>query len=169
MNTRNLLLINVIFGGTSTRDDSAYVRKTNARQVFFVEVGQKRASQDFDNNVIISFSKANACQNLCLPHDNSIMIDLGITDYLIKKVLVNMKSFLNILFHHALEKIGINFAQVRPIKISLIGFLGKHITIEGTIILLIKMGTSPNVNLNVNFMVIKLPFAYKAILNLGCV
>ena len=57
-----------------------------------------------------------------------------------KKVLVDMRDLIDILFYDAFKKMGLDLTRIKLIQIPLIGFLKKCVLAEEIISLFVVMG-----------------------------
>lgn len=62
-------------------------------------------------------------------HDDALVVSLKIVNTLVKKILVDIESSVDILYNDAVLKIGLNTKDLQPISSTLIGFLRDSITL----------------------------------------
>lgn len=97
-------------------------------------------------------------------HDDPMVISLNIANYDVKHVLVDSRSFVDVLFYDALLKKNISPMPLKGKCGPLSRFLGELEPIEGTIILSVIVGQAPRWSLvHLTFMIIKASSAYNAI------
>ncbi|KAK3043551.1 hypothetical protein RJ639_002130 [Escallonia herrerae] len=83
----------------------------------------------------------------------------------VKRVLIDNGSSAEILFHDAFEKMNIPTDRLRKMEAPLYGFSNHPVAAEGIIALPVAIGTPPaQANLMLDFVVVKVPSAYNAIL-----
>ena len=77
------------------------------------------------------------------PHDDAIVITLGIANYTTGRVLIDSKSSADILYDPAFQIMRINKELLCPVSMPLIGFGGIKVLSLGTISLPIVVGSYP--------------------------
>ena len=99
------------------------------------------------------------------PHNDAIIITLLITDYSIRKVLVDNWSSTDILYYPAFQQMNLGRDQLRPVHSPLVGFGGMKVQPVSTITLPVVVGAYPQqVTRNVNFLVVDCSSSYNAII-----
>ncbi|KAF8081443.1 hypothetical protein N665_0886s0003 [Sinapis alba] len=96
-----------------------------------------------------------------MPHNDSLLVEVGIGDCTVTKVLVDTGSSVDLIFKNTLVKMGINLGDMKPSALSLTGFNGSSETMLGTIRLRVYAHSVPK---NVKFSVIDVRAPYNAIL-----
>ncbi|XP_012835110.1 PREDICTED: uncharacterized protein LOC105955856 [Erythranthe guttata] len=98
-------------------------------------------------------------------HNDALVISASISNYLVKKILVDGGSSADIIYYDAFEKLGIANAKLAPVKTPLVGFTGHAVEAVGEISLVLSLGSFPCRATNtVNFLVVKAPSTYNVIL-----
>ncbi|XP_012829108.1 PREDICTED: uncharacterized protein LOC105950302 [Erythranthe guttata] len=98
-------------------------------------------------------------------HNDALVISASISNYLVKKILVDGGSSADIIYYGAFEKLGIANAKLAPVKTPLVGFAGHAVEALGEISLVLSLGSFPRRATNtVNFLVVKAPSTYNVIL-----
>lgn len=88
-----------------------------------------------------------------------------ITNYDVKRVLVDNRSSIDILFYDTFPQINLSKNQFRRVSISLIGFYRDSNRVEEEITLPITTGSPPQqATIHLTFMAIWIPLAYNIIL-----
>ena len=77
------------------------------------------------------------------PHDDAIVITLGITNYTIGRVLIDSRSSADILYDPAFQIMRINKELLCPMSVPLIRFEGIKVLSLGTFSLPIVVGSYP--------------------------
>ena len=77
------------------------------------------------------------------PHDNAIVITLGIANYTTGRVLIDSRSSADILYDPAFQIMRINKELLRLVSVPLIGFGGIKVLSLGTISLPVVVGSYP--------------------------
>ena len=72
-----------------------------------------------------------------------IVVFATIAKYDVWRILVDSGSSIDILFYDAFSKMNIATDRLRPVSTVLTSFTGDSVGIEGDIILLVTVGTSP--------------------------
>ena len=94
-----------------------------------------------------------------------IVILLTIINYDVKRILVYNESSTDILYYDTFSRISFSAVQLWPISVSLVGFTGTMVLIEGVITLPVTIDTEPHQKtLRLTFLVIKVSLDYNAIL-----
>ncbi|KAF8087509.1 hypothetical protein N665_0582s0006 [Sinapis alba] len=96
-----------------------------------------------------------------MPHNDSLLVEVGIGDCTVTKVLVDTGSSVDLIFKSTLVKMGINLGDMKPSARSLTGFNGSSESMLGMIRLRVHAHGVPK---NVNFSVIDVQAPYNAIL-----
>ncbi|XP_048633138.1 uncharacterized protein LOC106407963 [Brassica napus] len=96
-----------------------------------------------------------------MPHNDSLLVDVGISDCTVTKVLVDTGSSVDLIFKRTLVKMGVSLDDMKPSARSLTGFNGSTETMLGTICLRVY---AEGIAKNVKFSVIDVHAPYNAIL-----
>ncbi|KAF8092454.1 hypothetical protein N665_0414s0005 [Sinapis alba] len=96
-----------------------------------------------------------------IPHNNPLLVERGIGNSKVTKVLVNTGSLINLIFRDTLDKMGINLHDMKPSSRSLTSFNGSSETMLGTIRLSVY---ACGVTRTVKFFVISTKAPYSVIL-----
>ena len=98
-------------------------------------------------------------------HDDPIVILLTIANYDVKMILVDNESSVDILFNDCFQKMKVSFRQVQKINVSLVGFIGSSVQVEGAINMPVTARAEPHQStVMLTFLVARVPSAYNAIL-----
>lgn len=62
---------------------------------------------------------------------------------MVRRVLVDMSSNVNVMYHDVFVKLRFSKDQLKPVKMSLADFTGKMIEVEGSIKFPVKLKTKP--------------------------
>ncbi|XP_022854630.1 uncharacterized protein LOC111375941 [Olea europaea var. sylvestris] len=79
-------------------------------------------------------------EGISFPHDDTLVISAIITNFEVKRILVDNESAANVLSHEAFVQMGISSEQFKPVKTPLQGFGSGVITPEGIIGLPLTLG-----------------------------
>ncbi|KAF8098602.1 hypothetical protein N665_0263s0031 [Sinapis alba] len=96
-----------------------------------------------------------------MPHNDYLLVEVGIGDCNVTKILEDTGSSVDMIFKSTLVKMGINLGDMKPSARSLTGFNGSPESMLGTIRLHIHTHGVPK---NVKFSVIDVQAPYNAIL-----
>ncbi|XP_031120916.1 uncharacterized protein LOC116024156 [Ipomoea triloba] len=80
-----------------------------------------------------------------LPHRDALVIKMDINDTIVHRILVDTGSSANVMYYNAFTKLGLPRSQLKEVRTPLYGFTGDSIETEGSVILPVEIGTSPNV------------------------
>ncbi|WZZ35793.1 hypothetical protein YC2023_019194 [Brassica napus] len=148
--------LNVIMGGSPPGND--FVRSVKAfRQKAFTA---KPWPTTPEASPQITFSAEDAA-GVHMPHNNSLLVDIGISDCTVTKVLVDTGSSVDLIFKSTLVKMGISLDDMKPSVRSLTAFNGSIETMLGTIRLRVY---AEGIAKNFKFSVIDVRAPYNAIL-----
>ncbi|XP_077251774.1 uncharacterized protein LOC143890998 [Tasmannia lanceolata] len=125
-------VINTIVGGLTAGGTSASGQKAYARQISSAHIPSKRPRTDRT----ISFSDADL-EGVLIPHNDVMVIDMIVSDLLVKKVLVDNGSSADILYYHAFKQMGVPEDRLKPFDSHLYHFSGNIVPVEGSVELLV--------------------------------
>ncbi|XP_073129305.1 uncharacterized protein [Henckelia pumila] len=98
-------------------------------------------------------------------HNDALIISATISNFWVKKILVDSGSSADIIFHDAFVKLGISNAQLTPVNTPLVGFSGEIVEALGEVMLPLSLGSYPKRSTKmVKFLVVKVSSAYNVIL-----
>ncbi|XP_073152949.1 uncharacterized protein [Henckelia pumila] len=98
-------------------------------------------------------------------HNDALVVSATISNFWVKKMLVDSGSSADIIFLNAFVKMGIDNAQLTPISTPLVGFSGEVVEALGEITLPLSLGSYPRrVTKMVKFLVVNASSAYNVIL-----
>ncbi|XP_073159043.1 uncharacterized protein [Henckelia pumila] len=98
-------------------------------------------------------------------HNDSLVISAIISNFWVKKILVDSGSSADIIFHNAFVKLGIDNASLTPVNTPLVGFAGEIVEALGEVTLPLSLGSYPRrVTRMVKFLVVQSSSAYNVIL-----
>ncbi|XP_056862280.1 uncharacterized protein LOC130509965 [Raphanus sativus] len=120
--------INVIMGGSPPCGDSVRAVKDHRRQA---TTSQRWPQKQVDDQPI-TFSSDDTL-GVHLPHNDPLLVVLGVDKYDVTKVLIDTGSSVDIIFRETLVKMGIDLNDVKPSTRTLTGFNGSSEVIAGTI------------------------------------
>ena len=110
--------------------------------------------------MVLSFID-NEDSTLINPHDDALVISMLITNYQIKRILINNGSSTNVIFLSALKEMNIDEAHIHRHSTVLVGFTGEQKFTLGDITLPVY---AAGVNLYITFVVLDSPSAFNVIL-----
>ncbi|KAK3001122.1 hypothetical protein RJ639_022192 [Escallonia herrerae] len=156
-------IINTISGGLVAGGSSGKSRKAYAREVCITSQNPSK-KQKTASVPAISFSDEDL-KDVKTPHDDQLVVTIKARNFEVKRVLVDNGSSAKILFYDAFKKMNIPTDSLRKMDSPLYGFSNHSVTVEGIIALPVAIGTPPTqANLMLDFLVVKVPSAYNAIL-----
>ncbi|XP_073137649.1 uncharacterized protein [Henckelia pumila] len=98
-------------------------------------------------------------------HNDALIISATISNFWVKKILVDSGSSADIIFHDAFVKLGISNAQLTPVNTPLVIFFGEIVEALGEVTLPLSLGSYPKRSTKmVKFLVVKPSSAYNVIL-----
>ncbi|KAJ1438483.1 hypothetical protein SESBI_03100 [Sesbania bispinosa] len=79
------------------------------------------------------------------PHqDDPMVIEARISNFMVKRILVDQGSSTDILYWEAFQRLGLSHDLLLPFSGSLIGFAGESVEVRGYVNLLTSFGESPS-------------------------
>ncbi|KAK2996418.1 hypothetical protein RJ639_026444 [Escallonia herrerae] len=155
--------INTISRGIAAGGSSGKARKAYAREVCVTSQPPNKKLKTVPA-ATITFSDDDS-KGIKTPHDDPLVITIKAGNFDVKRVLIDNGSSAEILFHDAFEKMNIPTDRLRKMEAPLYGFSNHPVAAEGIIALPVAIGTPPaQANLMLDFVVVKVPSAYNAIL-----
>ncbi|CAH9129345.1 unnamed protein product, partial [Cuscuta epithymum] len=99
------------------------------------------------------------------PHRDELVISMDVNDAIVRRVLVDTGSSVNVLYWEAFEGMKLRKDMLHPLRTPLSGFTGDCIDAEGTITLPVEIGDGPHTaRISMTFVVVRLKCAHNAIL-----
>ncbi|XP_019183802.1 PREDICTED: uncharacterized protein LOC109178721 [Ipomoea nil] len=99
------------------------------------------------------------------PHRDALVIAMDINGVVVRRILVDTGSSVNVLNLETFTKMGLTREQLRPVNTPLAGFTGDSVEAEGSITLPVEIGSYPDVQrLSMKFIVVDLACSHNAIL-----
>ncbi|XP_019163610.1 PREDICTED: uncharacterized protein LOC109159953 [Ipomoea nil] len=156
-------VINMIVGGPEG-GDSANTRKAWARQLYVGTVyGREESSKKVCREPIVFTDKDLPAGEI--PHRDALVITMDINGLVVRRILVDTGSSVNVLYLETFTKMGLTREQLRPVQTPLAGFTGDSVEAEGSITLPVEIGSYPDVQkLSMKFIVVNLACLHNAIL-----
>lgn len=155
----------MIVGGTTASSSSKKACKTYLRMVHNVQLMGFVPKMVRVDNPIIGFIEEDA-QHLHHSHDGALVVSIRVGEYNTHWVLVDNRSFEDIIYYLAFQKIRIEKEWLVLTNASLIGFGGTRVYPLGAVTLPVTVGNYPQqITKDVTFIVVDCSSTYKA--NLG--
>ncbi|XP_019163604.1 PREDICTED: uncharacterized protein LOC109159946 [Ipomoea nil] len=156
-------VINMIVGGPEG-GDSANTRKAWARQLYIGTVyGREESSKKVCREPIVFTDKDLPSGET--PHRDALVIAMDINGVVVRRILVDTGSNVNVLYLETFTKMGLTREQLRPVNTPLAGFTGNSVEAEGSITLPVEIGSYPDVQkLSMKFIAVDLACSHNAIL-----
>ncbi|KAL2230454.1 UNVERIFIED_CONTAM: hypothetical protein Sindi_1639800 [Sesamum indicum] len=153
--------VNHTIAGGSISGYSRRARKRIERRNSSLENRQVMSiAQDLD----ITFGAQDLKEKIGDDND-PMVIKMDIANFTVHKVLVDNGSSADMILKEVLIKMGLDNADLSPVKAPLVGFEGSEVDSLGTIELPISISDEPKrKTLMVKFLVVDTPFAYNVIL-----
>ncbi|RRT59911.1 hypothetical protein B296_00028363, partial [Ensete ventricosum] len=99
-------------------------------------------------------------------HDNALVVTVHIANAQIKRVMIDTRSSINVLYFDAFQKLGLTIIDLSSVSSTLTGFTGDSIAPLGMTILLVTIGQELRSKTRmITFMVVNLMLAYNVIFN----
>ncbi|CAH9082887.1 unnamed protein product [Cuscuta europaea] len=153
--------IKMIFGGAET-GDTPVERKKFERALRINSISAPPTKKHKAEP--ITFGIADLPQSLG-PHRDELVFSMDIREWIIRRVLVDTGSSVNVLYWDVFEKMHLSRADLSPLRTPLTGFTGHSIDAEGTIVLPVEIGDREHrATIPMTFVVMRLKCAHNAIL-----
>ncbi|RRT70689.1 hypothetical protein B296_00001752 [Ensete ventricosum] len=147
--------IDVIIGGSASSDDSSSAHKAYA----CIEVGKRPAHEE---DLDITFRSGNEEYP---NHDDALVIAIRMVNARVKRVMIDMRSSVDILYFDAFQKLRLTNKDLVSLTFALTGFIGDSVSPLGAVTIPVTFGEEPkSKTLMVSFMVVGLPSTYNAII-----
>ncbi|XP_074362650.1 uncharacterized protein LOC141702951 [Apium graveolens] len=135
-------IIDVIFGGYAAGGMSNNSRKSYAREVCSVNPSCPKKCKP-SPSLVISFSDEDYSPNIIRGQQDALVITAKIGTNIVKKILVDNGSTVDILYHHALARMDTGERKLKNTHSPLYGFTGNEVKVVGTTDLPVLFGTMP--------------------------
>ncbi|XP_019158822.1 PREDICTED: uncharacterized protein LOC109155651 [Ipomoea nil] len=156
-------VINMIVGGPEG-GDSANTQKAWARQLYVGTVYGREENSKKICREPITFTDRDLPTGET-PHRDALVIAMDINGVVVRRILVDTGSSVNVLYLETFDKMGLTREQLNPVKTPLAGFTGDSVEAEGSITLPVDIGGHPDVQrLSIKFIVVNLACSHNAIL-----
>ncbi|KAI3465817.1 hypothetical protein Pfo_022480 [Paulownia fortunei] len=97
-------------------------------------------------------------------HNDALVISATLSNFWVKKILVDSGSSADIIFYDVFLKLGIDNAQLSPVNTPLTGFGDEVVEVLGEVALLFSLGSYPRrITKMVKFIVVNAPSTYNMI------
>ncbi|XP_058189241.1 uncharacterized protein LOC131306828 [Rhododendron vialii] len=161
--------IKVIHGGFAGGGESSNARKAHLRKLRTEEhlevntVGCPSKLQKKEEIPII-FSEEDI-KGVQISHDDPLIITIVVANYLTRRVLIDNRSSVDILYLHAYDQLKIGRGRLKPMTSPPVGFVSTPTYPIGQIALPVTMGEEGRqITCMIDFIVVDCPSAYNAIL-----
>ncbi|XP_043697244.1 uncharacterized protein LOC122648037 [Telopea speciosissima] len=148
------------YGGLGLGGETSNSQKHHARNMLQTEVSDKRRRMDQP----LTFSNQDLA-DIQFPHDDALVIKMIITNCIVGRILIDNGSSADILYYDAFEKMLLKPEMLKRVESPLYGFNGALVQVEGSIELLVTVGTEPKLAIvKMNFLVVKVNSTHNGIL-----
>ena len=146
-------------------ESSKKARKTYLRMVKSIQISGRPPKGARVDNPVINFTEDDI-KRLHHPHDEALVISLSIAYFNTRRVLVDNRSLVDILYYPAFQQMRIDRECLLPSDSPLVGFGGTKVFPVRTITLPVTIGTYPQqLTREVSFLVVDCSFAYNTIIS----
>lgn len=152
-------IVNVIFGGSYESGVTYSAAKRNLRRVHNVS-GRAENTYSVEEELEVTFNFKESIDVLN-PHHNALVISLGIANCLIKRILVDNGSSINIIYMDTMREMQVVENKIARQAMVSVGFSGEAKHIIGEIELPVW---AEGVNKYTRFRVLEGPSSFNAIL-----
>ncbi|XP_016205411.1 uncharacterized protein LOC107645803 [Arachis ipaensis] len=156
-------IINCISGGFAGGGETTSARKRSYRTMLAIK-GTTLYSNNNVPDLEITFNKEDMCS--AAPHsDDPVVISIQTGELLVRKVLLDPGSSVDVLFYTTFLKIKISEKIIQPSSEELVGFSGERVPIKGYIWLKTMMGNHPlSQIIDIQYLIVDCPSPYNIIL-----
>ena len=154
-------VIHMITGATEEWAQSKSKRKQHLKSIMVVEGSSKRFKEDEHWQIKFSPLDTDIVQD---SGNDPIAISTIINRFLVKRILIDDGSALEVLIWKAFQGMGLDESQFRPAR-PIYGFANQPIRAKGVIILLVTIGQGEHIfTMMVDFLIVDQPSTYNAII-----
>ena len=126
--------------------------------------GSKRLRGEEGVDSVISFFEKDL-EGVDNPNNDSVIISMTIAKHLVKRILVDSGSLIDVLGYDVFVQMNLSHESLRYVTTPLMGFTGDSVRVEGEITLPVTAGMSPcQSTVFIKFLIVRIPLAYNAIL-----
>ncbi|XP_074326812.1 uncharacterized protein LOC141664756 [Apium graveolens] len=133
-------VIDVIFGGVAAGGLSYNSRKSYAREVFNVNPPTSKRTRA-NSSPVISFSDDDYRPGLIEVHQDALVITTRVGNNMVKKMLVDNGSSVDVLYHHAFSRMDLGDRRLENARTPLYGFTGNEVHVVGTVDMPVLFGS----------------------------
>ncbi|KAF3452063.1 hypothetical protein FNV43_RR08159 [Rhamnella rubrinervis] len=151
---------------SSNRALKAYSRTARYPPSEYQEVNltQRPAKEIKVEPYSITFTDADS-RGVHHPHDDALVITMNVANCMVRRILVDNGSSVDILYWDAFKQMGIGKEKLDPASAPLFGFAGERVIPEGCITLPVTAGVPPTqATVMVKFLVVNRPSVYNMII-----
>lgn len=124
-------------GGKSSSSRKKHARKIRSqREVMSVDRSAKRPKAGHEP---ITFKEEEA-EALSQPHDDPLVLSAVVSNFLVRRILVDSGSSADIIFLQAFQQLNVGLEKLQPVHSPLVGFTGDRIAPLGSIALPVTLG-----------------------------
>ncbi|XP_057981172.1 uncharacterized protein LOC131166602 [Malania oleifera] len=153
----------VIFGGLTSGGDSRGARKRYTKKVLLKEKREPNGKRQKQEDTITFNSEDE--EGTQQPHDGALVVSLLVVNYKVRRMLINNRSSINIIFWSVLQGMKISKELLKSISTPLVGFGGDIVHPVGMLALSVTIGTTPQQITSLkDFLVVDRPSVYNIIL-----
>ena len=154
----------MIIGGNAASNSSKKVRKTYLRMVQNIQLTGFVPKMAQIDNPMIGFTEEDV-RRLYHPHNDALVVSICVRDCNTHRVLVDNRSFADILYYPAFQQMRIGRKQLILTNAPLVGFRGTRVHPLEAVTLSVTVGDySQQITKDVTFLVVDCSSAYNAIL-----
>nr|XP_027095930.1 uncharacterized protein LOC113715828 [Coffea arabica] len=151
-------VINTIAGGPTGGDSQ------NSRKRIYRQVGMETVEPNSRLSKVITYSPSNPVPAASSNHE-ALVIEVLTNNYIVKKVYVDPRSSVDVLYYRTFESLKLIRAQLTPVKTPLMGFGGHVVHSEGMVSLMVTIDRNPRCRtVPVSFAVVKIDSLYNMLI-----
>jgi len=156
--------IRTITGRTISEGSFKSLKKTYYRQDNSVHMKHPSLKYRWSENDDIKFTERDV-NGIKQPHDDPLIITLGIEGFTTRRVLVDNESSADIMYMTAYQQLRVDPKKLKPFNSPLLSFSGDRIYTKGIITLSVTTRAYPaQVTIQVYFLIVNCPSSYNVIL-----
>ena len=156
-------IINIIHYGSTNHDQRGEMRRApHLREVFQIGDSAQMVPTPLKKELVeqIIFTDQDL-EGVQLPHSDALVVTLRISEFDVKKILIDPGSSVEIMYESLFKGLGLEKKDLNLVEGPLSGFFGETVVLSGKVTINVRVGT---VSSSIKFFVLNAFSPYNAIL-----